>query len=128
VISLDVRHSEFQPNQYATIVDINGPVDSSGEQELRSCLESLMRSGARHIILDCEHVAYINSTGLGTILLFMDKLERAGGALILARLSDRALKVIEMLGFAPTLDFVESEEMAVKIISRLTTGRPERPA
>jgi anti-anti-sigma factor len=125
--SVDLRHAEYRPKRYATIVGINGPVDASGERVLRSCLESLTRAGARHVVLDCTHVPYINSTGLGTILLYTDKLECAGGALILAHLSDRALKIIELLGFAPALDFVDSEEIAMKIISGMTAGRSEQP-
>ena len=72
--------------------------------------------------MDCRNVPYINSTGLGTILLFMDRLESAGGSLILARLSDKALMVIEMLGFAPALDIVEDQAQAVSLLTSSRRG------
>ena len=85
--------------------------------DLRGQLDSLIRSGARHIVLDCKNAAYINSTGLGTILMFMDKIEELGGTLLLASPSDKALMVIELLGFASVLNVVRDESEAVDIIT-----------
>ena len=68
------------------------------------------------VIFDGKNVPYINSTGLGTILRFMDMLQDVGGNLVLSQLSDKALMVIEMLGFASALDIVEDNDSAVTIL------------
>jgi anti-anti-sigma factor len=117
-----VKHVEYRPGEFASILDVDGPIDGTSEAAFRRKMDSLIKSGVRHLILDCEDVHYINSTGLGAILLYMDELERLGGKLVLARLSDRALMVVELLGFAPALDIVEDESQAVAIITK-ETGR-----
>ena len=112
------KHVEYRPGEFASILDVDGPIDGTSEAAFRREMDLLIKSGVRHLILDCEDVHFINSTGLGALLLYMDELERLGGKLVLARLSDRALMVVELLGFAPALDIVADESQAVAIISK----------
>lgn len=112
-----IKHVEYRPGEFASILDVNGSIDGTSEVEFRREMDSLIRSGTRSLILDCEDVDYINSTGLGMILMYMDELERLGGKLILAGMSDKALMVVEMLGFGPALDIVEDESAAVELIT-----------
>jgi hypothetical protein len=49
--------------------------------------------------------------------MFMDKIEELGGTLLLASPSDKALMVIELLGFASVLNVVRDESEAVDIIT-----------
>jgi len=113
---IDSRHFELGNGEFATVLEVHGSIDASTEPELRRHLDDLIRAGARHIIFDGKHVPYINSTGLGTLLMYMDKLQELGGNLVLAQLSDKALMVIEMLGFAAALDIVEDQQSAVEVL------------
>ncbi len=113
-----VKHVEYRPGEFASILAIEGSIDGTSSAEFRREMDALIRSGARNLIVDGERVDYINSSGLGTILMYMEELERLGGKLVLSRMSDKALMVIEMLGFAPTLDIVEDETEAVELIAR----------
>lgn len=115
-----IKHVEYRPGEFASVLDIDGAIDGTSEARFREEMDGLVRAGARHLILDCEDVDYINSTGLGAIFLYMDEIERLGGKLVLARMSDKALMVIEMLGFAPALDIVESRSRAVELIAKKT--------
>jgi anti-anti-sigma factor len=110
------KHFELSNGEFATILEVRGSIDSSTERQLRRHLDDLVRAGARHIVFDGKHVPYINSTGLGTILMYMDKLQELGGNLVLTQLSDKALMVIEMLGFAPALDIVDDQASAVEVL------------
>ena len=99
------------------MLDIHGSIDGTSEARLRGEMESLIKAGAHQLILDCRDVDFINSSGLGAILMFKDELARLGGALVLMHMSERALMVIEMLGFGPTLDIAENEAQALELIA-----------
>jgi anti-anti-sigma factor len=117
-----IKHVEYRPGEFASILDVDGPIDGTSEAAFRREMDLLIRSGARQLILDCEDVHFINSAGLGAVLLYMDELERLGGKLVLARLSDRALMVVELLGFAPALDIVDDESQALAVIAEEMGG------
>ncbi len=114
------KRIEYRPDEFATVLDIHGSIDGMSQDRFREEMDSLLKSGASHLILDCGDVDFINSSGLGTILMIKDDLNRLGGMLVLMRMSDRALMVIEMLGFAPVLDIVESEARALELIAKGT--------
>jgi len=117
MISLDYKHLEMPDNEYATIMRVTGPIDGTSEREFRTHLDQLVKSGATRVIIDCKNVSYINSTGLGTILLYMDKIQEAGGTLLLIGMSEKALMVVEMLGFAPALNIVDDESNAMSLLA-----------
>ncbi len=114
------RRLEYRPGEFATVLDIHGSIDGMSQDRFREEMGSLLKSGARHLILDCGDVDFINSSGLGTILMIKDELNRLGGTLVLIRMSDRARMVIEMLGFAPVLDVAENEAQALELVARGT--------
>ena len=114
---LSSKRIEYRPGELATVLDIHGSIDGTSEARLRGEMESLIKAGAHQLILDCRDVDFINSSGLGAILMFKDELARLGGALVLMHMSERALMVIEMLGFGPTLDIAENEAQALELIA-----------
>jgi anti-anti-sigma factor len=96
----------------AGVLAVKGSIGGGTVEGLRGEIDALVKEGVVSVVIDCERVDYINSTGLGMLLLCLDELEAAGGRLVLSRVSDRAMLVIEMLGFGPALEIVSGEDEA----------------
>ena len=81
---------EFAPREHEgiTILDIKGSLRFGHEDsDLRTELEKLCRAGVTQLVLNLKHVEHIDTTGLGTLLFALAKLQKAGGRLVLLNLN-----------------------------------------
>ena len=99
----------------ASVLALTGHIDARNVDELRGILDAVIEAGGCNVVLDCEHLDYINSTGLGLVIEYLDRLESLGGMLVLSRLSDKALTVVEMLGFGPALNMANGDAEAAAL-------------
>lgn len=84
---------------------------------LKSEMIVLNAEGVRNIIFDMNHIRFVDSSGLSSILIANRLCKNAGGALILCNVSDNVMKLIKIsqldsiLTMVPTL--IEATELAM---------------
>jgi anti-anti-sigma factor len=114
-----------------TIVRCTGRIVSGSESEsLREHVAWLLRD-RRAIVLHLGEVAFIDSSGLGTMVRTLTSTRQAHGDLKLCNVPDHVRKVLEMSHLTKLFDSHESEENAVAAFYRpgarsdtpLPTGR-----
>jgi anti-anti-sigma factor len=59
-------------------------------------LAALERSGARHIVLDFQHVTYVSSVAFRPLLSLYRKIKENGGRLVLCGMKDRVSEVFHV--------------------------------
>jgi anti-anti-sigma factor len=59
-------------------------------------LAALERSGARHVVLDFQHVTYVSSVAFRPLLSLHRKLKEHGGRLVLCGMKDRVSEVFHV--------------------------------
>ncbi|MEM8966093.1 MAG: STAS domain-containing protein [Bacteroidota bacterium] len=106
---VDVR-TDFEGD--SCIITINGEVDASSSIYLDEALEKAINSDVVRILVDCQHLNYISSAGLGVFMSYIQELETKHKKMVLYRMSDRVYKVFEILGLHQLLTIVETEEQA----------------
>jgi anti-sigma B factor antagonist len=115
-IEFKVKVVKFKTGLMATEMGLIGYVDASTLSEFEQVLNKLIRKGAKNVILDCEQLEYINSTGLGLFLKYTDELGKLSGHLVLVRLPQNTRNVIELLGFDGELNISKDTPAALKDI------------
>jgi len=80
---------------------VSGEVDLETSASLREALSEIVSS--RHVSLDLTGVGYMDSTGLRTILVAKEEIERAGGTLDVAAASTIVSRLIEISGVSELL-------------------------
>ena len=66
------------------VIEPHGEIDLATVAMLRARIDAVIDSGVRFLIVDLVDVRFIDSTGLGTILKAHQRLEAAGGMLVIA--------------------------------------------
>jgi len=96
------------------ILDLEGRI-TAGEEAglLRDTLRRLAESGHNRIILNLEKVDYIDSTGLGALVMGYTTLRKAGGALKLLNLSRRNIELIVFTKLETVFEIFDDELDAV---------------
>jgi anti-sigma B factor antagonist len=107
-------HIEQREIEGIVILDLKGPFALGlADAELRDRLGALCQSGKVNIVLNLQHVSYIDSSGLGTLVFALTKLRKAGGKLALANLNRSHLELLLLTKLATVFELFNGEHDAV---------------
>jgi anti-sigma B factor antagonist len=110
-MSLDIQQRE---REGIAILDLNGRITVGHEaSSLREKVGSLINSGSKNIVLNLAGVDYIDSTGLGALVMCSTSLRKAGGAVKLENLNRRNIELLVITKLATVFDLFTDEQDAV---------------
>ena len=96
------------------ILDLEGRLTAGEETaRLREALRALAASGSPRVVLNLQGVDYIDSTGLGTLVIGYTSLKKAGGKLALLHLNRRHIELLVFTKLATVFDIFNDEQEAV---------------
>jgi anti-sigma B factor antagonist len=110
-MSLDMHQRE---KEGITILDLKGRLTvGEAATALRDELSLLPGSGHKSVILDLAGVEYIDSTGLGTLVVCYNNVRKAGGALKLLNLNRRNTELLILTKLSTVFEMFDDEQQAV---------------
>jgi anti-anti-sigma factor len=97
------------------ILDVEGEIRRSeiSGMTLHELVKAELERGKRKILLNFEHVGFVDSFGVGEILGSLISIQNLGGELKLARVTEYLRSVFMITGLIQVLDIHESEESAL---------------
>lgn len=110
-MALDIQRRE---REGIMILDLKGRVTVGPEASaLRDAVTQLKDGGTQNIILNLQHVDYIDSTGLGALVMFATGLRKTGGNMKLENLNRRNIELLVMTKLATIFEIFNDEQDAV---------------
>ena len=112
-MALEVHQRE---REGITIIELKGRLTAGTEAgALRDRASALLAAGTRdvNVVLDLKDVDYIDSTGLGTLVICATSLRRNGGNIKLLNLNRRNVELMVMTKLATVFEFFTDEQDAV---------------
>jgi len=122
-VDFRIKNLKAADGTKATLAEITGSIDATSIVQFQNVMDKLVEKGVRNLILDCANVKYINSTGLGTLLKYVDTFESMDGHIAFTRVPSKVMLVMEMLGFNALFTIVPDEAAALRQFG----GRPAAP-
>ena len=83
----------------SVLVKLIGRLDTPASQEVAQQLDPVREDAGGTIILDCEELSYISSSGLRIFLTVRKAAAEKGGKVIVRSISDSIRSVFMMTGF-----------------------------
>ncbi len=80
---------------------------------LRTMIDNLLASGATRIVINLEHVNYVDSAGLGALIEMHRKTKAKGGRLMLCKLGPKLRQALEIARLLPIFETCSTEAAAV---------------
>jgi anti-sigma B factor antagonist len=110
-MSLEISRRE---KEGVALLDLKGPL-TVGEAAagLREMLRQLLAEGGRNVVLNLEKVDYIDSTGLGAMMMCYTALQRESGRLVLLNLNRRQLELLVLTKLSTIFEMFDDEQQAV---------------
>lgn len=112
-MALEVQQREREGIQ---IVTLKGRITAGPEAgSLRERVAALTAAGVRNVnvVLDLQDVDYIDSTGLGTLVICATSLRKNGGNVKLLHLNRRNIELLVMTKLATVFEIFTDEQDAV---------------
>lgn len=96
------------------ILDVKGRLTvGSAATALSDYLRDLAASGKTNVILNLAGTDYIDSTGLGTLVVSFTRLRRAGGRLRLLNVNRRNIELLVLTKLTTVFELFDDEQNAV---------------
>jgi anti-anti-sigma factor len=80
------------------VLKLDGRLDHAGAQVFQACVDRLIDSGARAMIVDFGGIGFLASMGIRALIAPSQKLSQIGGRLAITGLNDSTRGVFEMAG------------------------------
>jgi anti-sigma B factor antagonist len=97
-----------------TILDLKGRLSAGPEASaLRDKVSELKTAGTINVVFNLMHVDYIDSTGLGALVICATTLRKSGGNVKLLDLNRRNIELLVMTKLATVFEIFTDEQDAV---------------
>ena len=113
LITLNQFTKQVGPKEVA-VFQVSGHLDGHTYPEFETRLNGLVDSGLYHIVIDFEGLNYISSAGLGVLLSAHTRVREHNGDLKIASLSQKTMRLFDLLGFSHVLNVYEGPDEAVE--------------
>jgi anti-sigma B factor antagonist len=110
-MALDIQNRE---HENIIILDLKGRITVGPEATaLREKVAAIPTSGSRNLVLNLQQVDYIDSTGLGALVIVATTLRKTGGNVKLLNLNRRNIELLIMTKLATVFEIFNDEQDAV---------------
>jgi len=110
-MALEITRKE---REGVTILDMKGRITVGPEATaLREAVAAAVTEGVRQLVFNLAQVDFIDSTGLGAVVMCSTTLRKAGGAVKLLNLNRRNIELLVMTKLATVFETFTDEQDAV---------------
>ncbi len=111
-----------------TLIHLAGVIDTHTLDTFERALKAALESDSCAVVLDCEELRYVNSSGFGELIRYHDRLREQGGCLVIARVPPKVGVILEMLGLKSLIPVAagldEARKLALNPADLMPTPEP----
>jgi len=99
---MNTKIEEIDGKFYATL---EGEMDTAAAAEAEEVLKPLYKSDGKDVVIDCNGLEYIASSGLRILLSILKGAKAAGSKVIMRGVNDDIKNVFKLTGFISLFEF-----------------------
>lgn len=108
-LSLEVREQGD-----CTVIEVGGEIDFYTVPKLRACILDLLNQGSYHLVVDMEHVQFLDSTGLGVLAGGLKRVHANDGSLRLVCTQPGLLQIFRITGLTKVFEIYDTTDDATQ--------------
>ncbi|HEY2421978.1 MAG TPA: anti-sigma F factor antagonist [Neobacillus sp.] len=107
-IELEIKHDVL-------CIRLSGELDHHTADELREqAVNAIDRNNIRHIVLNLEHLNFMDSSGLGVVLGRYKQIKQVHGEMVVCAISPAIQRLFDMSGLFKIIKMEQTEEFALQ--------------
>ncbi len=104
-----------EKTESCTIIGIIGRLDTTNYGALENKLKELIDSKHNKILVNCEMMDYVSSSGLRILLMTLKSISQANGKFVLCNLQENIKEIFEISGFNSIFEIYPTQSEALKV-------------
>ena len=108
----------FQDYDFITVLTLSGEYTIDDTDQFARAVRERRKSGIRDVLIDCEHLEFIDSAGLESWIRLQEELGMEGGQFRLVNPEDTVKKILELTRLDLAFEAHAEVELAVKSLRR----------
>ena len=97
-------------NSKIQVVEPTGILDSTKAEEFRVSVEQLLQDGADIILVDLKEITFIDSSGLGTLVVLLKKVRGLNRRLYICSINDQVRMLFELTSMDRVFEVYEDRK------------------
>ena len=98
-------NASFKETDGRYLVTLSGEIDTAAATQAEEILKPLYNSDGKEVIIDCNELEYIASSGLRILLGILKGAKAAGSRVVMRGMNDDIKNVFRLTGFINIFDF-----------------------
>ena len=99
------------------VVAVRGDLDLFTASELKTVLAQAIGAGRNRIIVDLAETTFLDSSGLGVLVVALKRLRSCHGALAIVNLNENLTTIFRMTGLDQTLTILPTRDAAIEAVA-----------
>ncbi len=99
-----------------SVLTVSGEFTAEDVDHFQRVFSERTSNGAQHILLDCEHLEFVDSAGLEAWLLARDDIGASGGQFRVVALDENVTKILEITRLSKAIEAHITLESAVRSV------------
>ncbi len=91
-----------------------GFINAHTVQDFEKSIQSPLEGGKYRILINCQSLSYINSSGLGVLMGVIEEIQENKGYLWLSNMNETVYHIFDTLGFTHLFKVFPSEDEALR--------------
>lgn len=96
------------------VLSVDGEINFNSSPDFRKAFLKVLDSKAQKVVINLSNVAYVDSSGLATLVEALQKIKGVGGRLKLTNLSAKVKSLFEITKLEKLFEIFSTEDEAVK--------------
>ncbi|PSN15042.1 sulfate transporter [filamentous cyanobacterium CCT1] len=92
------------------VIEPTGILDSTKAEAFRQSVEDLLQSGADVILVDLKNITFIDSSGLGTLVVLLKKIRGLNRTLCICSMNDQVKMLFELTSMDRVFEIYEDRQ------------------
>ncbi|NWF60173.1 MAG: STAS domain-containing protein [Fischerella sp.] len=97
-------------NHSVKVIQPSGSLDASKSQEFRQKITEIIESGAKTVLVDFQDVTFMDSSGLGAVVLAFKVLRAADKKLVLCSINEQVRLLFELTGMDKVFEIFPNQD------------------
>lgn len=111
-VSMKVRHV----TDTTSIIDIQGEINAYAENTLMEAYTEATSNGVNNIVLNCQGLEYMNSSGIGLLVTLLIRTQRQNQKLMAFGLDDHYRQIFELTRLNEAISIYQNENEALDVV------------
>lgn len=91
------------------VIRLSGILDSINGNHLRQEINEAIGTGSKIILVDCQSVTFMDSSGLGALVIALKRVNEAGGKFSICSINDQIKMLLELTSMERTFNIFANQ-------------------